>query len=185
MRRVGALLVAAMLVACGGTEAAPRCAADPPPSGTPNPNADPDLAATIPDEVAGEPLEIGTFCVTEVDELGGIETSPEMLDALGVERADVTVAATSPGIGTPDGTLSVGAYRFAGADEDALRSTFLRLLEEAASEIGMDADIEAATVGGKQVHRAFGAVYYAAGDTLYSVQSDNDDKVEEVLEALP
>src|SRR5690349_19073975 len=129
MRLIGALLVAGTLVACGGS-GTPRCAAEPPASATPNPDADPELADTIPDSVAGEPLDMGTFCVTELDALGGIETSPAMLEALGVEREDVTLAATAPRIGTPGGAISVGAYRFNGADESTIRETFLRLLEE-------------------------------------------------------
>ena len=184
MRLVGALLLAGAVSACAGS-GTPRCTAEPAPSATPNPNADPDLAATIPDEVAGQPLEMGTFCVTELDELGGIETSPEMLDALGVQREDVTLAATSPQLGTPGGSISVGAYRFDGADEDTIRRTFLRLVEESATELRMDAGISEATIGGKEAHRVLGAVYYVADDTLYSVESDNGDKVEEVLEALP
>jgi hypothetical protein len=184
VRPVGALLLAAVLTACGGS-GTPRCTSEPAPSATPNSNADPDLAATIPDEVAGQPLDMGTFCVTELDELGGIETSSEMLEALGVGREDVTLAATSPRIGTPGGIISVGAYRFDGADEDTIRETFLRLLEEAGVASGLDVDIEEASIGGKSVHRAIGTVFYVADETLYSVQSDNADKVEEVLEALP
>lgn len=184
MRPVGAVLLALVLTACGGS-GTPRCASEPAPSATPNSNADPDLAATIPDDVAGQPLDMGTFCVTELGELGGIETSNEMLDALGVEPADVTLAATSPRSGTPSGIISVGAYRFDGADEGTIRETFLRLLEEAATDAGMDVDLEEAKIGGKDVHRAIGTVFYVNDDILYSVQSDNADKVEEVLAALP
>lgn len=183
MRPVGALLLAGVLTACGG--GAPRCPGEPAASATPNPNADPDLAGTFPDAVAGAPLEVATFCVSELSELGGIETSDEMLDALGVKLEDVSIAAVRPAIGTPGGTFSVGAYRFAGGDEDVIRETFLRLLEEGSAEIGLDAGIEEATIGGKEVHRALGAVYYVSDDILYSVQSGDQAKVEEILEALP
>lgn len=184
MRAPAALALVVALAGCGGF-GAPICPAAAAPSATPNANADPDLAATIPDEVAGEPLALGTFCVTELDELGGIETSAEMLDALGVDRADVTLAATSPSINTPGGTIYVGAYRYAGASADALRETFLRVLQRAADASGLDPEIEEVAIGGKRGHRAFGTVYYVSGDTLYSVQSVNPDKVAEVLEALP
>ena len=184
MRAAGALLLAAALTACGGSPT-PSCPAAPLPSATPNPSADPDLAATIPDEVAGEPLDMATFCVSELDELGGIQTAPDMLQALDVGLQDVTIAATSPRIGTAGGSISVGAYRYAGANEDTIRETFLRLLNEGATEAGMDAGIEEVTIGGKEVHRALGALYYVADDTLYTVQSDNAEKVEEVLAALP
>jgi hypothetical protein len=184
MRPAGALLLAAALTACGAS-ASPSCPADLAPSATPNASADPDLAATIPDEVAGEPLDVATFRVTELDGLGGIQTSPKMLEALGVQLEDVTIAAMSPQIGAPGGSISVGAYRYAGADEDTLRDAFVRLFEEAATEAGIDLDIEEASIGGKAVHREAGAVYYVADDTLYTVQSGNDDKVEEVLAALP
>lgn len=184
MRAAGALLLAAAVSACGGS-ASPSCPAELAPSATPNPGADPDLAARIPVEVAGEPLEMATFCVTELDGLGGIQTSPEMLEALGVQLQDVTVAAMSPQIGAPGGSISVGAYRYAGANEDTLREAFVGLFEQAATEAGIDVEIEAASIGGKEVHREAGAVYYVADDTLYTVQSGNEDKVEEVLQALP
>ena len=184
MRAAGAILLAAALTACGASSS-PSCPADLAPSATPNASADPELAATIPDEVAGEPLNMATFCVTELDGLGGIQTSSEMLEALGVRLEDVTIAAMSPQIGAPGGSISVGAYRYAGADEDTLRETFVRLFEQAATEAGLDLAIEEASIGGKVVHRESGAVYYVADDTLYTVQSGNEDKVEEVLAALP
>jgi hypothetical protein len=184
MRAAGTLLLAAALTACGGS-ASPSCPADLVPSATPNASADPDLAATIPDEVAGEPLDVATFCVTELDGLGGIQTSPEMLEALGVQLEDVTIAAMSPQIGVPGGSISVGAYRYAGANEDTLRDAFVRLFEQAAAEAGIDVQIDEASIGGKEVHREAGAVYYVADDTLYTVQSGDEDKIEEVLAALP
>lgn len=184
MRGLSALALVVVLGGCGSS-ASPSCPAELPPSARPNPNADPDLAATFPDTVAGAPLEVAAFCVTELDEMGGIETSDEMLDALGVSIDDLTIAAVPPAIGTPGGTFAIGAYRFAGAREDAIRDSFFRLLEESSSEIGLDPDIEEATIGGKKAHRALGLVYYVSDDVLYSVQSGDGAKLEEILEALP
>ena len=99
MRALSALALLVAVAGCGGS-APPSCPAAPLPSGTPNPNADPGLADTFPESVAGQPLEVATFCVTELDELGGIETSDEMLDALGVSLDDLTIAAVPPAIGT-------------------------------------------------------------------------------------
>ncbi|HJP71167.1 MAG TPA: hypothetical protein VJ975_05560 [Candidatus Limnocylindria bacterium] len=184
MRALSALALVLALGACGGS-ASPSCPAQPMPSATPNANADPALADSFPDTVAGQPLEVATFCVTELDGLGGIETSDEMLDALGVSLEDLTIAAVPPAIGAPGGTFSVGAYRFAGADEDAIRDTFFRLLEDASTELDVDPGIEEVTIGGKDAHRALGLVYYFTDDTMYSVQSADEAKIEEILEALP
>lgn len=184
MRALSALALLVAVAGCGGS-APPSCRAAPLPSGTPNPNADPGLADTFPESVAGQPLEVATFCVTELDELGGIETSDEMLDALGVSLDDLTIAAVPPAIGTAGGTFSIGAYRFAGASEDEIRDTFFRLMEDGLTELGLDPGIEEVTIGGKDAHRALGLVYYFADDTMYSVQSGDEAKVEEILEALP
>lgn len=184
MRAWTALAFLAALSACGGS-ASPECPTEPLPSATPNANADPALADTFPKAVAGQPLEVATFCVTELDELGGIETSDEMLDAVGVSLDDLTIAAVPPAIGTPGGTFSIGAYRFTGANEDAVRDSFFRLLEQSSSEIGMDAAVEEATIAGKDVQRALGLVFYFSDDIMYSVQSGDEAKVEEILQALP
>ena len=182
MRLVGALLLAGALIGCGG--GASRCASEPAPSATPNANADPELADTFPDTVAGEPLEVATFCVNELGELCGIETSDEMLGGVGVSLSELTIAAVPPDFGTPGGTFSIGAYRFAGANEEVIRDTFFRLLAKASSEINVDPHIEEATIGGKAAHRALGLVYYVSDDVLYSVQGA-EATVESVLEALP
>ena len=107
MRLAGALLLAAALTACGGQSQADCPPAGASPAASPNANADPNLAASIPDAVAGQPVQLGTFCVTELGPLGGIETSSEMLDQLGVGLEDVTLAATSASIGTPGGTIYI------------------------------------------------------------------------------
>ena len=58
-------------------------------------------------------------------------------------------------------------------------------MEDGLTELGLDAGIEEVTIGGKDAHRALGLVYYFADDTMYSVQSGDERKVEEILEALP
>ena len=177
------LLIALVVLAsaCGAPEgeAGPDCPATAPsPLPTPPWNQDPELADRIPDEVGGSTIEVQTACATVVDP-GGLTTSPEFLESVGVALQDVTVAISpGPAIGETDDYVAVTAWRYAGASEDDVRSTFLSLLEEA--EIA----VEDETIGGKQVHRALLHAYYVQDDTLYAVLGEEED-LEAVIEALP
>jgi hypothetical protein len=102
-----------------------------------------------------------------------------MLDRVGVERSDVSLALPPrSGTGISDGLVGVTAWRYGGAEEEEIRSVFLGLLDDA--EIPVERD----TVGGKEIDRALFHVYYVADDTLYAVLGE-DDRVEEVMAALP
>jgi hypothetical protein len=179
---VAALALLIALAACGAdAEPAPGpdCpaeAASPPPE---RPyQQDPELAARIPVTVAGTELRIETVCATVFDP-GGMPTSDAMLEQVGVERSDVSIALTPrSGDGISGGLVGVTAWRYGGAEEEDIRSAFLGLLDEA--EIPVERD----TVGGREIDRALFHVYYVAGDTLYSVLGE-DDRVEEVIAALP
>lgn len=165
------------LAACGtdGTAGCPDSAPSPLPAG---PHADdPELADRIPDEVGGQPLEVQTVCATK-SELSGLTTSPRMLDEVGVELQDVTIAVTPAPGGSSGAPAGVTAWRYAGAEEGTIRDAFLGMLEEA--EIPVEHD----TIGGKEIDRAVFHVYYVAGDTLYAVLGE-DEHVEEVMQALP
>lgn len=178
-RLAGVVLPLAMLLAACGVDApSPDCPAEAPSPRPAGPYADdPELADRIPAEVGGQRLEVQTVCAT-VSELSGLTTSPRMLEEVGVELQDVTIAVTPAPGGGSGAPAGVTAWRYAGAEEDAIRDAFLGMLEEA--EIPVEHD----TVGGKEIDRAIFHVYYVAGDTLYSVLGE-DDHVEEVVEALP
>lgn len=170
-----------LLVGCGAPqgESGSDCPATAPsPLPTPPWNQDPELADRIPDEVGGSTIEVQTACATVVDP-GGLTTSPEFLESVGVDLQDVTVAISpGPAIGETDDYVAVTAWRYGGASEDEIRSTFLSLLEEA------EIVVEDETIGGKQVHRALLHAYYVQDDTLYAVLGEEED-LAAVLEALP
>jgi hypothetical protein len=171
------LVLAFLLAACGGGAAPSGCPAEAPsPLPAPPYDDDPELADRIPDEVGGEPLEIQTACATVADP-GGLPTSPEMLEAVGVELQDVTVALT-PNVGQGGNRLAVTAWRYAGAGEHEIRDAFLGMLAEAGIPVEED------TIGGTEIHRALFHVYHVAGDTLYAVLGE-DAAVEEILAGLP
>lgn len=180
-RSVAVLGLAFLIAACGAPdgEASPSCPADAPsPAPTAPHAADPELADRIPDEAGGEPIGIQTTCATVLDP-GGIPTSEAMLERLGVELQDVTVAFSPPPTADRSGTyVGVTAWRYAGATENEIRSAFLAILDEA------QIDVEEDSVGGKDVHRAIFHVYYAHDDTLYAVIGE-EPEVAEVVEALP
>ena len=174
------LVTLAMIVAgCGGDASVPDCPAEAPSPMPAEPYAqDPELADRVPDEVAGQPLEVQTVCATVYDP-GGLTTSDTMLERVGVARQDVTLALSPPpSTGGTNTYVAVNAWRYAGADEETVRDAFVGLLEEA--EIPVEED----TIAGKDVHMAFFHAYYVADDTLYAVLGE-EERVEEVLEALP
>lgn len=179
LRLAGAILPLAMLLAsCGSETPAPDCPSTAPSPLPAGPRADdPELADRIPDEVGGQPLEVQTVCAT-VSELRGLTTSPRMLDEVGVELQEVTIAVTPAPGGGSGAAAGVTAWRYVGAEEDAIRDAFLGMLDEA--EIPIEHD----TVGGKEIDRAVFHVYYVADDTLYSVLGE-DEPVEEIIRALP
>ena len=176
------LLLALVLGACAGDAATPSAAACPESAASPLPTGpyaeDPELAGRLPTEVGGQQLEVQSFCATTANP-GGIPVSDEFLAEVGVERQDVTVAVAQPA--EPNGEsppVLISAFRYAGADEDAVRRAFKETLA------GAEIEVQDETLAGKQVHRALFIPYYVAGDTLYAITGE-DPQVEEVLEALP
>jgi hypothetical protein len=174
------LAVAAVLGACGGETAAEAQCPESSPSPIPAPpyNDDPELAGRLPAEIAGQELAVQTVCITTVDP-GGLPASDQLLEEVGVEPRDVTMAVAEPAAADGEAPfVSIVAFRYAGADEDTVRRAFLDTL--ASAEI----EVEDETIAGKQVHRALFIAYHVSGDTLFAITGENP-QVEEVLEALP
>ncbi len=184
MRRAGllpaAVLLAIIMGACGTESSADApCPATPP---SPLPTApyddDPELAERLPTEIAGQELAVQSVCAT-TSTPGGINLSPTFLDAAGVELSDVTMAVSQPPrVGQEAPFVSISAFRYRGADEEALRSA----VSETLAETGIEPQEE--TIADKNVLRVLVAVWYVAGDTLYLITGE-DPQVEEVLAALP
>lgn len=207
MRRIGghparavavAALMAMLLAGCGAVAGAPCPEARP--SATPATpyHDDPELEARFPEEIAGEPLELQTYCASTVQG-EGINTAPEFLAEIGVDLADVTVArSTPPRIGEMNSHAGVAAWRYRGAESDRLLEAFLDSWREMAAEVGFDAP-QAVVLGGKDVFilgqaettpdtevlpLPYADVLHVAGDTVY-ILSGRPQIIEELLAALP
>ncbi len=175
-----ALVLASLLVACGGETAyAPAREPAPSPLPTPRGDEDPELAGRLPTEIGGQELEVQSFCVTSVSP-GGINLSSAFLEDAGVELSDVTMAVAQPAeVGGDTTFVSVSAFRYRGSDEATLQSAVLDTLDEA------EIPYEAETIADGDAYRVLGAaVWYIADDTLYLITGE-DPQVEEVLQALP
>lgn len=181
LRRLSITLfaMAAVLAACGGQTAGSPCPETAPsPLPTPPYNDDPELASRLPTEIAGQELEIQSVCATTTMP-GGINVTPGFLEAAGVDLSDVTMAVSEPAqVGQETPFVSISAFRYHGADEEALDSAVVETL----AETGIEPVEE--TIAGKEVYRVLVPVWYVAGDTLYLITGE-DPQVEEVLETLP
>ncbi len=184
MRRGGLLpaaVIFAIIMGACGTESsadAPCPATAPSPLPTPPYNDDPELAERLPTEIAGQELEVQSVCATTAMP-GGINLSPGFLEAAGAELSDVTMAVSEPReVEQETPFVSISAFRYRGADEEALRSAVV----DTVAETGIEPEEE--TIAGKDVYRVLVPVWYVAGDTLYLITGE-DPQVEEVLEALP
>lgn len=173
------LCLAMALAACGGETASSPCPETAPsPLPAPPYDDDPELASRLPTEIAGQELEVLSVCATTIMP-GGINVTPGFLEIAGVELSDVTMAVSEPAqIEQDTPFVSISAFRYHGADEEALRSAVVETLAEAEIE-----PVEE-TIAGKEVYRVLAPVWYVAGDTLYLITGE-DPQVEEVLEALP
>ena len=178
------------LVACGGSATAASCPDVAPAATSTTPlHDDPELEERIPNAVAGEPFEVQSYCATTSDP-GGINTAPEFLEAVGVELADVTVLRSAgPEIGNTDAHAEVVAFRYRGADEDTLRETFIRMFDESNAELGLEDELPAGVIAGKEVHLSRFVTIYVADDAIYLLSGADSPaagaKIEEILKALP
>ena len=152
-------------------------------------NGDPELADRFPDTVGGEPLQVLSFRGDTMEAAGGVDESfQEFLDATGADVEDVSVAFGGAAAGGGDGTFSVAAFRVLGVEEDRLEEEFLAASEEA----GDVADLEQATVGGKEVWTAQNPTDEAAGTAFIYVKDDTvyfltgtEEQATEIFSALP
>ncbi len=148
-------------------------------------NGDPDLAARFPSTVGGEAIQVISFRGDTLMAAGEIDpTFQDFLDSTDAELDDVSVAFG----GSPDGSLSMAAFRVLGVAEDRLEEEFLSASEEA----GDIENAERASVGGKDVWVAAdstgttsASVYlYVKDDTVYFL-TGSEEQATEILSALP
>lgn len=152
-------------------------------------NGDPELAARFPDAVGGVDLEVQSFRGDTFAQLGGSDPAFEaFLEAIDAELSDVSVAFGGAASSTEASSLSVGAFRVVGANEDDLEREFLAASQAEGDVSGM----EEATIGGKDVWTAedpsgetdASVVVYTKDDTVYFL-TGSEEQIAEILEALP
>ena len=208
MKRISillALLLALVATACASEEATTPSPAtpEPTPTATPEPtedgttdspgafpsfdlDGDPELAGRFPDTIGGQPLQMQSLGADAFAAAGPDPVFDDLLEAIGAEATDVSVAFGGVLIG--EETLTAGAFRVRGASEDELEREFIAASEEAGEVPQLSAD----TVGGKDVWTAIddsGATelqvfVYTSGDTLYFLTGPLEFATE-LLEALP
>ena len=181
---VAAIVLAAACVAgCALSDLGPSpCRGEFSDPASPPVQHDPELEARIPATVAGHSLEVQSFCANTLGEGGGLPVTPELLESLGVTIDDVTFATNTPQIAS-ELPVSVSAWRYRGASEDAIRTEMLEVAREAGEEF------DRVSRAGKEVDVGKGptmpeVVFHVEGDTLYIVQGA-DSEVDETLQGLP
>ena len=177
-----AVTMAALLAACSAPSASGRAVSCPEapvsPVATPPYDDDPELAARLPTEIAGQELAIQSVCATSANP-GGLNLSPEFLEAAGVELDDVTIAVSQPpSIGQDQPFVTISAFRYRGADEASIRAAFVETFTSAGLEVREE------TIAGKEVVWVLVVAWYVADDTLYAITGEAP-QVEEILQALP
>jgi hypothetical protein len=162
------------------------------PSGMPNMNADPELEDRLPDSIGGESLQVFSFGGEWIEMMGGQGQDPSfqtILDSLGADASDITMAIAAPMSAGEDNFVSITAFRVRGASEDELRDEFMASAEDAGDVAGFSEE----SIGGKEVLMAAdptgelgGASFYlySQDDTIYWM-TGSQEQVTEMLEALP
>ncbi len=218
MKRISILLVVLMalvVTACAGEEAASASASEAPATVEPTPepepsedatasepaasglalpsfdlNGDPELAARFPDTVGGQPLTVQSMRGDQMAGFGGADpTFEEFLDSVDAELTDVSVAFGGVVDPTnPDSFFSVGAFRILGASEDDLEREFIAASEDAGDFSGLNP----ASVGGKDVLSGSDPsgetelqFFLYTKDDTLYFMSGTEEQAAEVLEALP
>lgn len=147
-------------------------------------NQDQALEELLPDEVGG--TELVKFSIAGADAFGGGEEFQGLLDRLGASADDVSAASAGDAAGALD--VQIAAFRIAGADTDDLEQEFVRLVEE--SEAGA-VELEERNIEGKDVwtgvdeEQGMGVYFYAAGDVVFLVQTNDEQLAEEAISQLP
>jgi hypothetical protein len=204
---LAALVLAAMLAACGGStsstaasaesSAAGSEAASPSPSvaastpALPSSGTVADLEALIPNEIGGITLQKFSMRGNEFVSSGSAsEETREFLEDLGVSTDDVAVAFGFGGsTASGEGAVVVFVFRALGAGSDRLVTVFMEATDKAREA---PLDWQPTTVGGKGVYRAADpeqnnqTVYlYAIDDTLFFLAATREADAAEALAALP
>lgn len=173
--------VAASASAAGSPSAAASAGASQPTGsiGLPSIHEAPDLEAALPDQLGGEALQKLSFKGSGSLAAGNGQDFLDLLGALGKSPDDFTLAVAGGQGG------SVGAFRVAGTDGNALLSAFI----DAAKKDDATTQATDANRGGKAIKKVVSGTdttyAYASGDKVFFVQSDTDALVDEALSKLP
>jgi hypothetical protein len=153
------------------------------------PSEDKDLEARLPNEINGVTMVKYSFKGASFLQSGADNQQDlvDFLSSLGKSPDDLSVAFAGDGAGQLD--LQLGAFRVAGADQNALLAAFIGATQK---ESPQDT-VTQANVGGKNVTQIVdpddtesGAIYiYASGDTLFYVSSPDPALAAAGLTALP
>jgi hypothetical protein len=218
LKRISILLVVLMalvVTACAGEEAASASPSDAPATVQPTPepeasedasasdaassglalpsfdlNGDPELADRFPDTVGGQPLQVTSMRGDQMEAFGGTDPMfAEFLDSVDAELSDVSFAfggVMDPS--NPEGIFSVGAFRVLGASEDDLEREFIAASEDSGDFSGL----EEGSVGGKDVLTGVDPsgetemrFYLYTKDDTLYFLTGSEEQAAEVLEALP
>jgi hypothetical protein len=171
-----------------GTEASASASAGIP--GIGDFHAAPDLEATLPDQLAGQPLQKLSFAGDAFSQMGSTRDQEfkDFLERLNAQPEDISVAVAGGEIGT--NSVSVAAFRVKGANGDTLETEFRNSMDQDASQKLNWSD---ETIGGKSVVTTTdpadaeqGKVYvYAKGDTIFFVTSPDASIATEAITQLP
>ena len=214
LARITSLLIAAALTvaACGGAGASPSTLA--PASATPSapslapsvaasippapsaaiasaspaglPHGAPDLEATLPDRFGDQPIFKFSVASAELAANPAGASLTDLIEQAGGDPATIQIAF---GNNPPTPTFNLIALRGAGVDGAKLVDAYI-----AASIAGGDSSGSSATaIGGRSATRVIskaanplGDIWvYAAGDTMYGVQSKDEALVGQLIAELP
>lgn len=197
--RIGLLAAAGLaLAACGGGAAstaptvsvapsvAPSTAVEPSAAATPNLHGAADLEAALPDTIGGVPVLKFSFSIDELAASGGADQIGAIIQVAGGDPASVQLAMGNTGTNAQANVL---ALRADGVDGGKLVDAYQQVALEASESTSASRE----TIGGREVIRLksptsnpLGDLWiYAKGDTLFGVQSKDEDLAAELLAQLP
>ncbi len=215
LRAVGLAGLLAMIVAAcsSGGSASPSASATPtatpaPPSVAPSDTTEgsaspsltipgvgdkhgaPELEATLPDTLGGQPLQKVSFGGDAFAQMGNTGDQPfkDFLERLNAKAEDTSVALAGGEVG--GASVSITALQVKGTNGDTLENEFRSSVERDASQKLTWKD---ETVSGKSVVTTTdpssadqGKLYaYAKGDTIFVITASDPAVAEEALSALP
>lgn len=155
------------------------------------PDSAPELAALLPDEIAGqEALKLSMSGAELMSGEGGATVDPEFisfLERLGAQPDDISFAFSF--VTLPEGdSAGIIAFRVAGASSDQLETEMRATMDSEGNEL----DWQPASVGGKDVissedpdNEGNTRYLYAVGDIVFIVTSPDEATAADLLEPLP